>query len=160
MSKALWSITIMGFLTVVCMLIAMLFGVNQLAATPASNRIKLAAGVKDQFHFDVVWAEVFDESPKKILRVGFTTSKDSRFNTDFQNQEMKSVAEFASKAYDSNDRKYIDEIRIQRTEVKGNGCWQKSYVSPQFTMANPFKADTSPFSPFPAAPPQPAPQDP
>ncbi len=144
----------MGFLAVILMLLFMLFGLNELGQSPAANRVRLAEGIRAQFKFESVGAGVADEPGKRVLRIGYTTLQDSKFDVSVQNREMQGVAEFAAKTYNESDRKFIDEIRVRRTEIKGSGCWQKSYPG-EFAMTNPFKANEAPFSPFPVQPPGP-----
>jgi hypothetical protein len=62
-----------------------------------------------------------------ILRVSYLTRKNSQHDQDVQKKEMTEVADFAAKKYDGKDRETIQEIQVRRTELRGSGCFQRSY---------------------------------
>ena len=49
---------------------------------------------------------------------------------------MKEVGIFAINEYKSRRRREIEEIRIVRHELKGSGCWRRTYTD-RLSIENP-----------------------
>jgi len=146
-NRSVWVIIILGFLTVVILVIAMLGALRTFGDSPQSNATKLALAVKAEFKFESVGTAVRDEGMKGALFVQYETHADSKFNQEAQLREMEKVALFASSKLDIGERKRVDEIRVRRTEIHGRGCFKQSYVS-NHVQPNPNRGGMLPPSPF------------
>ena len=142
MNRSIWSIVVIGFLTVVFMVMAMLVMFQEYSRSPYSSSTKLAISIRNEFHFESVGSGTKDEGPRHLLVIQYETHANSKFDTSVQTREMQKVAEFAAEKYDPIERKRIDEIRVQRTEIHGRGCFQQSYVA-DHSIPNPH------FNPLP-----------
>jgi len=131
-------ITVTGFLAVVFMIVAMLLALGSLEQSPAANRIRLAERIRSHFQFDSVGAHVGPMDGRTVLVVSYETTRDSKYNVSEQNREMREVADFAAAQYDDKDRRFIDEIRIKRVEIRSGGCWQRRLVA-YHTAPNPHR---------------------
>jgi hypothetical protein len=131
-------ITVTGFLAVVFMIVAMLLALGSLEQSPAANRIRLAERIRSHFQFDSVGAHVGPMDGRMVLVVSYETTRDSKYNVSEQNREMREVADFAAAQYDDKDRRFIDEIRIKRVEIRSGGCWQRRLVA-YHTAPNPHR---------------------
>ena len=142
MSRTVWSIVIIGFLTAVFLVVAMFFLFKEFGQSRYSSATKLAQGIRSEFHFDSVGTATDSlpapEGMKNVLLVQYETRADSKFDVSAQNQEMDKVAKFAAEKSDPFERKRIEEIRIRRTEIHGRGCFQQSYVSDR-SVPNPYR---------------------
>lgn len=160
MSKSLWSILILGVLTAMILSLFMLLTLDTYQQTPAGNRFKLAESIRTEYTFDSAGADVSPIDGKMVLRISYLTTRSSSHNADVQKKEMESVAAFAASKYDGKDRGAIQEIRVQRTELRGRGCFQKTYKNNHSTAApaewrgRPGLPGTNPFlqPPTPPAP--------
>jgi len=147
MSRSVWVILILGFLTVVILVIAMLGALRQFGDSPHSNATKLALAIKGEFHFESVVTGTRNEGVKGFLIIHYETHADSKFNQEAQTGEMQRVAQFAAGKFDASDKRNIDEIQVRRTEIHGRGCFQQSYVATH-TLPNPHRgAPPAPFRP-------------
>lgn len=135
MSRSLWSILILGILTALLLTLGMLFTLDQYQQSPAGNRFKFAETIRTEFQFDSAGADVSPIEGKMVLRISFMTTKDSKHDPAAQRQEMERVAAFAAGKYDGKDRSSIQEIQIKRAEVRGKGCFQKTYHNNHATAA-------------------------
>jgi len=127
MSRSLWSILILGILTALLLTLGMLFTLDQFQQFPAGNRVKFAETIRTEFQFDSAGADVSPVDGKMVLRISCMTTKDSKHDQTAQRQEMERVAAFAAVKYDGKDKSTIQEIQIRRAEVRGKGCFQKTY---------------------------------
>ena len=148
----MWSIAIIGFLTLVFMMMAMLVMVRQFNQSPYSNSTKLALKIRGEFHFESVGTGLRYEGLRRYIIVQYETHADSKFDQAAQTREMQKVAEFTAQNADSDERKRADEIRVQRAEVHGRGCFQQTFTAGH-AIPNPFR-DPNPggFRPVPQNP--------
>jgi len=146
-NRSVWVIIILGFLTVVILVIAMLGALRTFGDSPQSNATKLALSIKGEFKFESVGTVVRDEGMKGALFVHYETHANSKFNQEAQLSEMEKVALFASSKLDIGERKRVDEIRVRRTEIHGRGCFKQSYVA-NHVRPNPNRGGILPPSPF------------
>ena len=146
MSRSVWVILILGFLTVIVLVIAMLGALRQFGDSPHSNATKLALAIKGEFHFESTVTATRNEGMRGFLVIHYETHADSKFNQELQIGEMQKVAQFAAGKFDASDKRNIDEIQVRRTEVHGRGCFQQSYVATT-SVPNPHRAGPPP-SPF------------
>lgn len=137
MSRSLWSILILGILTALILTLGMLFTLDQYQQSPAGNRFKFAETIRTEFQFDSAGADVAPLEGKMILRISYMTTKDSKHDQTAQRQEMEKVAAFAAVKYDGKDRSSIHEIQLRRAEVRGKGCFQKTYHNHHTAAAPP-----------------------
>jgi len=149
-SKGLWTILTMGFLTIALLIVGMMMSLMQFQKVPAVKLVKLAEQVQQEFKFDNVGADVRTEPKPGTLRITYLSRVDTKFDSTLQNQEMKKVAEFAIKKYEGVDRPMLADIQVTRSETHGSGCFQTTYVG-NFTLLNPFKGRSGlPFAPPPS----------
>lgn len=148
MSRSLWTIAIIGFITIVILVITFLFMFKRFGDSPYSKGAKISLAIRDEFHFDAVGTGTVAETQKTAFLIQYDTRADSKFNLAAQNQEMQAVAVFAVGKLEPLDRKNVDEIRVRRTEVRGSGCWQRSYVT-DLTVPNPLRGAPGTLPPFP-----------
>jgi hypothetical protein len=143
MSRTVWSIVIIGFLTVVFLVMAMFLVLQKYNESSYSSATKLAQGIKNEFNFESVGTATdvlpTSEGLRSVLLVQYDTHVDTKFDVTVQKQEMEKVARFAAEKSDAGDQKRFFEIRVRRTEIHGRGCFQQSYVS-DHTLPNPFRA--------------------
>jgi hypothetical protein len=137
-SKSLWSVFLMGIVALTLMGMAMLFSLTQFKDAPAGGHARLSQSIGNRFKFDGVTAFVDTDAAKLVLRVSYRTSGDSKFDLAAQRREMQAVADYAAAEYEGKDKASIGEIRVVRTEIKGRGCWQESYVTRE-SFPNPAK---------------------
>ena len=142
MSKSLWSIMVLGFITIIIMVIMMLFSLSAFQRSPAFNRAKFSNMIRERFQFPEVGAEVKAIGTELVLRVEYVSTMDSNFNDDLMKDEMERVATFTRQRYDGKDRNGIDQLRLRRTEVQGSGCWTRT-LEREMTVSKPF-APTAP----------------
>jgi hypothetical protein len=147
-SRGLWTIVILGFVTIVIMVVSLLLVLKVFRDSPSSAYAKLALAVRGEFHLDSAGARILPESQKTALAIYYETHADSKFSLDAQNEEMKAVAIFAAGKLEAFDRKNVDEIRVRRTEVRGSGCWQRTYVS-ELIVPNPLRTMPGNLPPVP-----------
>jgi hypothetical protein len=145
-NRSIWFIAVAGFLTAIILVVMMLFMLKRFGDSPLSKTTRVAQFIRSQFHFDSVGANLEAGTLKTVLNVHYETKIDSKFSTDFQNAEMKSVAEFALTKVDPFERRSIDEVRVQRAEVRGGGCFQRTYLA-DYTVPNPYRGPTVPGVP-------------
>ena len=143
MSKSLWSIVVLGFITIIILVIMMLFSLSVFQGSPAFNRAKFSNLVRERFNFTEVGAEVKEVVTKLLLRVEFLSSIDSNFNDEIMNEEMERVADFARRSYDGKDRRMITELRVKRVEIQGSGCWSRK-LEREMTVDRPFAPAAKP----------------
>lgn len=143
MNRSIWYIAIIGFITVVILTVCMMFMLKWFGDSPLSKNTKIAVAVRTQYKFESVGADIKTGTQKTLLVIQYETHQDSKFNIAAQNQEMQTVADFAIGKAEAFDRRMIDEIRVKRTEIRGGGCWQRSYVS-ENTFPNPYRGVNPP----------------
>ena len=137
MSKSLWSIMVLGFITVVLMVIMMLFSLSAFQGTPAANRAKFTNTLRERFQFPEVAANVAEMEGELVLRVEFLSATESNFSDKIINDELERVAAFAQYSYDGTDRRLITQLRVRRAEVQGSGCWSRT-LDRELTVDKPF----------------------
>jgi hypothetical protein len=138
MNRMLWSIVIIGFLTVVFLVLAMWVMLGQFGASPYSSSSKIAYSIRGEFHFESVGTATRYEGLKNVFLVAYETHLNSNFNLAAQNAEMQKVAEYAATKFEPGDRRRVDEIQVKRTEIHGSGCFQQSYVAGH-SIPNPYR---------------------
>src|ERR1043166_3807590 len=152
MSRTLWSILVIGFLTLVLMVMALLLVLKGYSESPYSTSTKLAIAIKNEFQFDSVGtvAEVAPTSDglRSVLKVSYDTHVDTKFDVDVQNREMDRVAKFAAEKSDAEDRRRFVEIQVRRIEFHNRGCFHQKYQSER-TVPNPFRLQPLPLPPPP-----------
>jgi hypothetical protein len=136
MSKSMWIIALMGFATVMIIVVAMLLSLSMFQQSPASNRARLSQQVRNEFGFTEVASDVRDVLGRTILIVAFESTVDSKYDAAVQKAEMEKVADFVVKRYDGDDRRSIQELRVKRREVKARGCWTK-LIEAEHVVQNP-----------------------
>jgi hypothetical protein len=145
MSKSMWIIAMMGFITVMIIVVAMLLSLTMFQQSPASNRARLAQEVKNEFGFPEVGSDVRDILGRTVLIVSYESPVDSKYDLAVQKAEMEKVATFVEGKYDGDDRRSIQELRVRRREVKARGCWKK-LIESDHSIQNPrFPAPKSPL---------------
>ena len=149
MSKSLWSIMVLGFITIIIMVIMMLFSLSAYQRSPAANRAKFSNMIRERFQFPEVGAEVKAIGAKLVLRVDYVSTLDSNFNDDLMKDELERVATFTRQRYDGKDRNGIDQLRLRRTEIQGGGCWSRT-LEREMTVDKPFR----PVAPAPEEDPE------
>ena len=137
MSKSLWSILVLGFITVVLMVIMMLFSLAAFRGSPAANRAKFTNQIRERFRFPEVAANVSEMEGQLVLRVEFLSATDSNFSDKIMTDELERVASFAQYSYDGTDRRLITQLRVRRAEVQGSGCWSRT-LEREITVDKPF----------------------
>jgi hypothetical protein len=138
MSKSLWSIVVLGFITVIIMVIMMLFSLSVYQKSPAANRAKFSNQIRETFGFTEVGAGVRDTGKHLTLRIEFLSAIESNFSDDVMNMEIDRVVEFARKRYDGKDRRFITQMVVRRTEIQGSGCWKRT-LDRERTVEEPFR---------------------
>lgn len=151
MSKSLWSIVVLGFITVIIMVIMMLFSLSAFQRSPAFNRAKFSNAIRETFGFIETGAGVKDTPSGLTLRVDYQSNVDSQFRDDVMKAEMERVIEFAQKRYDGTDRRIISRLVVRRTEIQGSGCWQRT-LEREMSVDKPFMMPMQ-FNPPPPPPP-------
>jgi hypothetical protein len=137
MSKSLWSILVLGFITIVIMVVMMMFSLSAFQRSPASNRAKFSNLIRENFSFPEVGAGVKEADGQIVLRVEFLSSLDSNLNDEVINDELERVAAFTQERYPDSDRRMITQLRVRRTEVRGSGCWSRT-LERDMTVDRPF----------------------
>ncbi len=137
MSKSLWTIVGMGFMTLVLMVVMMLFSLTTFKGTEAGNRARFSNLIKKEFGFPEAGANVRDGAGQLVLKIEYLSHTNSKFNQAFMDEELHRVAAFAREKYDGRDRRQIASLRIRRLEIQGSGCWQ-SKVDREITVDDPF----------------------
>ncbi len=141
----------MGVLTALILAMAMMFSLGKYKETDAATRTKLSETIQAEFALDTVGTRVRIDRIPTALEVFYTTRADSKFDTSAQNAEMQKIAEFAVSRYEGKDLRFIDEIRVTRSETHGSGCFQQTYVG-QLSVPNPLRGLRSGIIPVPDAP--------
>lgn len=136
MNKTVWSIFIFGAMGVFILTMLMCMTLDTFQQSPASKNTKLAQNIRRRFGLQSAGTVVRDEVKKKVLRVIYQTTKDSKFDISAQNAEMEEIALYAYKHYESRRKQEIEVIRVTRHELRGSGCWQRTYTS-NFEMDRP-----------------------
>jgi hypothetical protein len=137
MSKSLWSILVLGFITIVIMVVMMMFSLSAFQRSPASNRAKFSNLIRENFSFPEVGAGVKEADGQIVLRVEFLSALDSNLNDEVINDELERVAAFTQERYPDSDRRMITQLRVRRTEVRGSGCWSRT-LEREMTVDRPF----------------------
>ena len=148
MNRSIWYIAVTGFLAAGILTVAMLFMLKRFGDSPLSKGTRISQFVKSQFHFDSVGTDVQPGTQKTVLFIHYETRIDSKFSTEFQTNEMRAVAEFALTKIDPFERRSIDEVLVRRAEVRGSGCWQRTYTG-DVTVVNPYRGPLVPGASLP-----------
>jgi hypothetical protein len=115
--------------TLLLVSIAMIISLAQFQETPTVEWVKLAEQISGEFKAKNVSVRVNLNMPPGLLKVSYLAGLDSNYDLAVQNAEMEKVARFAAANYKGKDQKYIGEVRVNRTEIHGSGCFQQSYVA-------------------------------
>lgn len=142
MSKSIWNIIVIGFVTVILMVVLMLVSLTAFQGSPAANRARLANQIRESFGFPEVAAGVKDIDGRLLLRIDYLAHTTSKFDDSFMTAEIRRVIAFVQENYDGREKRSIREIRVRRTEIQGKGCWQRR-----------LERDLTQESPFPEPPP-------
>lgn len=134
MSKSLLTISVMGFLCVALMVVAMLASLSMFQGTPAAERTKLSLQIQNEFKFEAVGTHQV-EIPVMALQVRYETRGPLPTLED-QQKEMEAVAAFTVKHYDNENRRLFREVRVFRRHVSGRGCWTNTYDN-TYTLKDP-----------------------
>ena len=126
-SKSVWTIAVMGMVAFFLVSIAMVLSLTQFKEVPAAEHVKLGELISSEFKAQNVTVRVGVTSPI-ALKISYLAGIHSNYNTTVQNEEMERVARFALANYKGRDKKYVDEVRVTRTEIHGSGCFQDTYV--------------------------------
>ena len=137
MSKSIWTIVAMGFMSLVLMVVMMLFSLTTYKGTEAGNRARFSNLLKKEFGFPEAGATVRDAAGRLVLRIEYLAHTDSKFNQEFMDEELNRVAAFTQEKYDGKDRKQIASLLVHRLEIQGSGCWQ-SKLDREITVDAPF----------------------
>src|ERR1043165_9739070 len=137
----------MGALAMLLVSFAMMLTLGQFQETPSKDWVKLAEQLTAEFKAKNVGVRV--AMPPGALRISYLAGIHSNYNLEVQNAEMKQVAEFALKNYKGKDMRYVTEIKVNRTEIHGSGCFQTTYEG-NFTLPVPRRAFGGPM---PSGPP-------
>lgn len=146
MSKSLWSIVVLGFITVIMMVLMMLFSLSAYQGSPAANRAKFSNLVRETFGFTETAASVREAGGHLVLRVEFLSPVESRFNDDVMKAEIEKVIDLAQRRYDGSDRRMISRLLVRRTEISGSGCWQR-VLEREMSVDKPFSGPPRPLAP-------------
>ena len=149
MSRTLWTIASLGFVTVVLLTISFLVVFKSFRDSPSSQNAKLAVAIREEFHVDAVTARIVSETQKTALLVQYETHADTKFSVDAQNEEMKAISIFALGKLNAFEQKRVDEVRLRRYEIHGSGCFQRTYNA-DLTVPNPFRAAPGTFPTLPS----------
>jgi hypothetical protein len=161
MSKSIWAIVTMGFMTLIVMTFMMLFSLGKFGGTEAGNRTRLTSQLRQSFGFPEAAASVKDLHGRLYLRIEYLAHTDSKFNEEFIQAELRRVADFARERYDGGDRRSISGLRVRRLEIRGSGCWQNRIdrdLSDDTPLGPPAKAVPQDIEPPP--PPEPTQENP
>ena len=150
MSRTVWTIAIMGTITLLLISIAMMFSLSQFQETPSGDWVKLAEQISAEFKAQSVAVRVNFAMAPGFMKISYVAGIDSKYDLASQNAEMERMARFAIATYKGKDMKYVTEIRVNRTEVHGSGCFQSTYVS-NFTLPVPrrLQESSTPGAPVP-----------
>lgn len=151
MRKSIWTIVTMGALAMLLVTFAMMLSLGQFQETPSKDWVKLSEQLSTEFKAKNVAVRV--AMPPGTLRISYLAGIHSNYNLEVQNAEMKQVADYALKNYKGKDMRYVTEIRVNRTEIHGSGCFQTTYEG-SFTLPVPRRAIGGPM-PSDAPPPPP-----
>ena len=133
MSKTVWTIALMGFVTLLLVTIAMVMSLTQFQETPSSEWVRLAEQITTEFKAQNVSVRVNLNVPPGSLRIGYLAGIHSNYSLEAQNAEMQRVAQFAAANYKGKDMRYVREVKVTRTETHGRGCFQTTYEG-SFTL--------------------------
>jgi len=126
----------MGAVTLLLISIAMIISLSQFQETPSVEWVRLAEQITAEFKAKNVAVRVNLNMPPGSLRVSYLAGLDSNYDLAVQNAEMERVAKFALQNYKGKDLRYVGEVKINRTEIHGSGCFQQTYVA-DFTLPVP-----------------------
>jgi hypothetical protein len=132
-SKTVWTIALMGFVTLLLVTIAMVLSLSQFSETPSSEWVRLAEQIATEFKAKNVAVRVNLNIPPGSLRVSYLAGIHSNYSVEAQNAEMERVAQFAAAHYKGRDMRYVREVKVNRTEIHGSGCFQTTYEG-NFTL--------------------------
>jgi hypothetical protein len=127
-SRTVWVIAIMGTVTLLLISIAMMFSLTQFQETPSGEWVKLAEQIAAEFKAKNVAVRVIFSVPPAHLKISYLAGVDSKYDLAVQNAEMERVARFAVANYKGKDMRYVTEVRVNRTETHGSGCFQSTYI--------------------------------
>lgn len=131
-------IATMGLLTMLVLALGMMFSLGQFQDAPAAEWIKLAETVGREFKAEHVNIQMDLRKTPSSMKIAYSSLVDSKFNLSAQNAEMENLARFAIKTYKGREQTLVDEIQVTRSETRGRGCFQQTYVS-TLTIPNPLR---------------------
>ena len=123
--------------------IAMMVSLSQFQETPSGDWVKLAEQITAEFKTKSVSVRINFSMPPGYMKITYVAGIDSKYDLASQNAEMERMARFAIATYKGRDMKYVTEIRVNRTEVHGSGCFQSTYVS-NYTLQVPKRSHQIP----------------
>jgi len=132
----MWTIAIMGTSTLLLISIAMMLSLTQFQETPSGDWVKISEQISSEFKAKSVAVRINFAMAPGFMKISYVAGIDSKYDLASQNAEMERIARFAISNYKGKDMKYVTEIRVNRTEVHGSGCFQSTYVS-NFTLPVP-----------------------
>jgi len=149
----MWTIAIMGMVTLLLISIAMMFSLSQFQETDSKDWVKIAEQITSEFKAKSVAVRINFAMPPGYMKISYVAGIDSKYDLASQNAEMERMARFAVATYKGKDIKYVTEIRVNRTEVHGSGCFQSTYVS-NYTLQVPRREREfqTPGGPIPGEP--------
>jgi hypothetical protein len=139
----------MGTITLLLISIAMMFSLTQFQETPSVEWVKLAEQISSEFKAKGVAVRINFTMPPGFMKISYTAGIDSKYDLAVQNAEMERIARFAIANYKGRDMKYVTEVRINRTEIYGSGCFQTTYVG-NYTLQVPKRSQEFPAPGAPA----------
>jgi len=135
----LWSLALIGFFATLALVMGMMFTLKTYKMSPASIRVRLSEAIRTQFNLQSVSVEPKIQPDRSYLKIAYLTRADSSFDISKQTREMQEIADFACTNYpDPRERRAIDEVRVTRTELRGSGCFQESFVL-NHSCPNPYR---------------------
>ena len=138
MSKSIWLIVTMGLISALALALGMGLSLGQFQETPAVEWVRLSELIAREFKAEHVSLRVDLRNTPSTMKITYSSLVDSKFNLSMQNTEMENVAKYAIKNYKGREQTLVDEIRVTRSETRGRGCFQQTYVS-NITVPNPMR---------------------
>lgn len=129
MSKSVWLIVTMGLVTALALALGMGVSLGSFQEAPAFEWVRLAELVGREFKAEHVTLRMDLRSRPSAMKITYSSLVDSKFNLSMQNAEMEKVAAFAIQNYKGREQTMVDEIQVTRSETRGRGCFQQTYVA-------------------------------
>ena len=148
----------MAAVTTVALVMGMMVSLGQLQEVPAAEWLKLAEATNSQFNLEKVAVRVDLVGRPTSMQLSYLTKADSKFDASLQNAEMETIAQFAVNTYKGKDLHLIENVLVTRSETRGSGCFQETFVA-KLTYVNPRRTPPAGRFGMPLPPP-PKPQEP